>query len=560
MGSGTVTLGGSPTVTVNAGMLTIGAIAPAGHGLTEVGAGTLTWVGTTPTVGATAATSLSRLTVEGTVNQSTGTATVFGPTNIGDATSAATYNLSGGTFVKNATAGGQMLVIGNGSSTVSTMNISNNAVLDIRNEEFAIGDKVAGVSGIGMMMMTNHSQITVSGTDFGQNSYVGGHNGGTGTLEMHDDASITTTRGMISVGGSWGWWQSANGAQGTVTMYDRASITTTSSDDFEIALGDSGHGDITLNNSANITTGGALKMGDTSGTSGHSQLTLNDSSWVKVNGEVWLGQNTSNGDHVINVNGTSTITSESWFCVGRGGGTGVLNVNGGTVIKEGANNFILGSLGGNGTVNLESGSILNNGNLVLGENAGAIANFHLDGGLVQANLVNEYTGSGTPSASNMYYNGGTLQATADSTDFVNAGVTQLVQTNGAVIDSNTHAITINTAFVEDTITPSLGGGLTKIGAGMLTLTGALSYTGNTIVNDGTLTIAGTGELNTPLAKVEVATGATLNASSITCDTLTIGGGPFHAPVVGGAVPEPSTMALLVLAGLSLAGWAIRRFR
>jgi hypothetical protein len=93
------------------------------------------------------------------------------------------------------------------------------------------------------------------------------------------------------------------------------------------------------------------------------------------------------------------------------------------------------------------------------------------------------------------------------------------------------------------------------------LTGALSYTGNTIVNDGTLTIGGTGQLYTPLAKVEVATGATLNATSITCDTLTIGGGPFHAPVVaGGAVPEPSAMALLMLAGLSLAGWAIRRFR
>jgi autotransporter-associated beta strand protein len=257
-------------------------------------------------------------------------------------------------------------------------------------------------------------------------------------------------------------------------------------------------------------------MGDTSGTTGHSQLTLNNSSWIKVNGEVWLGQNTLSADHVINVNGTSTITSESWFCVGRGTGTGVLNVNGGTVKKEGTNsdgspngNFILGSDRGNGTVYLESGSILNNAQVILGENSGAVANFHLDGGLVQATAL-AINGTGVY-ASNMYYNGGTLQATADSTNFVNAGVMQYVQAKGAVIDSNTHAITINTAFTEDYLTPSPGGGLTKIGAGTLTLGGWNSYTGYTTVTNGILQAAITGSLpNYGIAgNVKVSTGATI---------------------------------------------------
>ncbi|MCC6124288.1 MAG: autotransporter-associated beta strand repeat-containing protein [Pirellulales bacterium] len=87
------------------------------------------------------------------------------------------------------------------------------------------------------------------------------------------------------------------------------------------------------------------------------------------------------------------------------------------------------------------------------------------------------------------------------------------------------------------------GGLTKMGAGILTLSLAPTYTGNTFVNEGTLTF-GT-PLSTPTAAVSVAVGATLNAPSIVANSLNIGV-PMQAAA---AVPEPGTLVLLALAGL-----------
>ena len=72
---------------------------------------------------------------------------------------------------------------------------------------------------------------------------------------------------------------------------------------------------------------------------------------------------------------------------------------------------------------------------------------------------------------------------------------------------------------------------------MLTLTSVPSYTGDTCVYAGDLTLP---SLNTPSAVVTVYDGGTLNAGSIVADTLTIGG---TAPSTATAVPEPGTFAL-----------------
>jgi autotransporter-associated beta strand protein len=100
------------------------------------------------------------------------------------------------------------------------------------------------------------------------------------------------------------------------------------------------------------------------------------------------------------------------------------------------------------------------------------------------------------------------------------------------------------------------GSLTKIGAGTSTFTGALSYSGKTSVLGGVLDIM---DFNNAHATIEVLGANTqLTARSIVADTLIIGSSgqasdfaSTVAPQNITVVPEPSTLALLVLAFFSL---------
>lgn len=121
------------------------------------------------------------------------------------------------------------------------------------------------------------------------------------------------------------------------------------------------------------------------------------------------------------------------------------------------------------------------------------------------------------------------------------------------------------------------GGLTKQGAGTLTLTGDLTYGGTTLVSGGTLQI-NTSSVPVSLAAImgsDLGVGDGTNVTSLTATSvamstlsvkqnsiLTIGaiaGGPQGGSVLS-PVPEPSTITLLVLAGLGLLIAARRKRR
>jgi autotransporter-associated beta strand protein len=109
-------------------------------------------------------------------------------------------------------------------------------------------------------------------------------------------------------------------------------------------------------------------------------------------------------------------------------------------------------------------------------------------------------------------------------------------------------------------------GLTKTGAGTMSILGNLTYTGNTDIQNGTLEIATATPitLNTvtgasSAGTLKVCDGATLTATSIQVDTLVIGGLATAASSASvAAVPEPGTLVMLVLAAAALAGVCIRR--
>ncbi len=86
-------------------------------------------------------------------------------------------------------------------------------------------------------------------------------------------------------------------------------------------------------------------------------------------------------------------------------------------------------------------------------------------------------------------------------------------------------ITVNTAATTATISSRIAGsnGLTKKGSANLTLSGQNTYTGNTTISEGTLTLTGSGSIAPGSAIISVASGATLNVSGVTAGPWTVQG-------------------------------------
>jgi autotransporter-associated beta strand protein len=371
--------------------------------------------------------------------------------------------------------------------------------------------------------------------------------------------------------------QRGTGVTGTLNMSGSA-VLNVSTADFRIGAGDTGQGGgngyMTIKDTAQLNMLGAntFNVGDT-GSNG--SLTMNGGTITLSNGLFNVGTGNSGstysmGSLTINA---GTLNVNNWIAIGQGGGTGTATMYGGTINKTGDGGIVLGSIGGTGTWTYNGGTINNNTALILGEYGTAISlpgsgTFYLNGGLVQATQVQAGTVTNPGTATgNFYFNGGTLQASAASTDFmttVGAGATLAVkvQHNGAIIDTQNFSVTINQILAEDS--SSTGGGLTKQGAGTLTITQNATYTGNTTVTGGILNML---NINTPAATVSVVSGAELIANSIVATTLNIGSGTgvveslSDGPISSSSlspVPEPGTLVLLATAALATAFAAWRR--
>ncbi len=109
------------------------------------------------------------------------------------------------------------------------------------------------------------------------------------------------------------------------------------------------------------------------------------------------------------------------------------------------------------------------------------------GGDFTANAVQSYTNGAGPVNNTVFkFNGGTLRARQSNAAFFQGLAQALVLGGGANIDDGGNAITI----AQSLLNGGGGGGLTKWGAGTLTLSGDSTYTGSTVVSNGTLNIVG----------------------------------------------------------------------
>jgi autotransporter-associated beta strand protein len=145
----------------------------------------------------------------------------------------------------------------------------------------------------------------------------------------------------------------------------------------------------------------------------------------------------------------------------------------------------------------------------------AVANFavNLNGGTLAVSNIQEST-FGNQSGT-FKFNGGKLKALGNdgAANFFPASPAQLtaVVNGGAIIDDNGFSITIAKALTHGTGTPD--GGLTKLGAGTLTLDAANTYTGNTTVSNGVLVLGASGSIANS-ANIIVNGNATFDVSAL----------------------------------------------
>lgn len=176
----------------------------------------------------------------------------------------------------------------------------------------------------------------------------------------------------------------------------------------------------------------------------------------------------------------------------------------------------------------------NCGNLIYGANSTGNGTYDLNGGMLMLRSISNAHPGGTAVFN---FNGGTLKAVTNSSVFMPNVVTANVQSGGAIIDTTNFSITI-----AQSLTPgSPSGGLTKLGTGTLTLTGNNTYTGATVVSNGTLvtssssflgggaiTLASNANLNVTYSGTPLAA-STLNLGSSATNSVTINFGASPAP-------------------------------
>ena len=257
-----------------------------------------------------------------------------------------------------------------------------------------------------------------------------------------------------------------------------------------------------ITNTANWTSGSAPTFGGTltntridvlngvnntmTYTADQGSTTINSSARALVIG------NSADGSMLI-TGGTLTLNSTTPNLIGANSRHGTLTINGGAFLAgTQALQFGNNSNTGTATLTLTSGSA-NVPSLTFSQTSGSAARavVNLDGGTFVLGTTGTTGLSGLANAATFNFNGGTLQSSTATTNFLGGFTTANVGTGGARINA------ANDVTITQGLLGGAGdGGLTKSGAGALTLTGTSTFTGNIAVNAGYLNIGSNGRLGT----------------------------------------------------------------
>ena len=265
---------------------------------------------------------------------------------------------------------------------------------------------------------------------------------------------------------------------------------------------------------------GAVNVGNTS--SNFASVSLLDGGLSAASLTV-QGLSNNAGNYAVNptLGIDSTVTISGDAAIGRAN----LNITGGSFT---ANRIISAPASADWARLVVSGGSVTATNGVDGSvNTGATFAIDLNGGELLAPSIRVADREINPTNdAYLTFNGGTLKAIgADNANFITTyggGSNTFVATGGAVIDTNGRNIGILANLI------NAGGGLTKEGAGTLTLGGLNTYVGDTTVNAGTLVLADNAQLRfvpneSPACNKVTGTGAATFNGDFVIDTSAVTG-------------------------------------
>ncbi|MCA1453873.1 autotransporter outer membrane beta-barrel domain-containing protein [Bradyrhizobium sp. BRP22] len=191
--------------------------------------------------------------------------------------------------------------------------------------------------------------------------------------------------------------------------------------------------------------------------------------------------NTGRSGNLTIQNGSTLTSNGATLRIGQGiGGTGIATVTGaGSRWNMSSSQMVVG-YAGTGTLNIENGAtVVAQGGIRLGNNAGSSGTLNISrGGILETTGIS--FGSGTRQ---MNFDSAIVRALATSSAFFGSAMNQTnIAAGGLTVDTN--------GFAVRALGFSGVGGLTKIGAGTFTLGANNSYTGATVIQQGTLALAG----------------------------------------------------------------------
>ena len=358
--------------------------------------------------------------------------------------------------------------------------------------------------------------LTLAGTgDFDLGGVVSGTGtltkagGGTATLSAANTYTGATTiaEGILTLSGP------RTGNSGAITL-GTAGLNTT----LNISNGTYNMGGNRINVGNSATTAATATVNQTAGAvsfSGSDQLLLglgtvgNQGIYNLSGGSITTFANVARGV-MLGVNSNPAPGPASGGGVFNLSGTGVLNVVSGGILQIGrsdatANNTTnafnqtggtatvgilslggkaAGSAGVDSTLSLTGGTFSANSFTILSAGDTNTATINI-GGTADVTLPAFPTARGASSTATLNLDGGTLRPSAASATYISSLTNAFIKAGGANFDVPTgRNITVSQSLLTDGV--SLGGGLSKSNAGVLTLSGTNTYTGLTTVTGGGL--------------------------------------------------------------------------